>query len=100
LDRCLGRHRVCDLNALRPREDAPKGEVKTFKDDEPGFVHVDPKYLPQMPEEGCRRCLLAAIDRAARALALLRTENKWTGLTGFFRIHRMTKGCPEQEKSC
>lgn len=39
---------------------------KTFKDYEPGFVHVDIKYLPQMPNETSRRYLFVAIDRATR----------------------------------
>ena len=39
---------------------------KTFKDYEPGFVHVDTKYLPQMPDETSRRYLFVAIDRATR----------------------------------
>jgi transposase InsO family protein len=39
---------------------------KTFKDYEPGFVHVDIKYLPQMPDEAARRYLFVAIDRAKR----------------------------------
>jgi transposase InsO family protein len=57
---------VSDLKALRPREDAPRAELKSFKDDAPGFVHVDLKYLPQMPDEEARRDLFAAIDRATR----------------------------------
>ena len=40
--------------------------VKTFKDYEPGFVHVDIKYLPQMPDETARRYLYVGIDRATR----------------------------------
>jgi transposase InsO family protein len=39
---------------------------KTFKDYEPGFVHIDIKYLPQMPDETSRRYLFVAIDRATR----------------------------------
>jgi transposase InsO family protein len=39
---------------------------KTFKDYEPGFLHVDIKYLPQMPDETSRRYLFVAIDRATR----------------------------------
>ncbi len=42
---------------------APK---KTFKDYEPGFVHVDIKYLPQKADESSRRYLFVAIDRATR----------------------------------
>ena len=40
--------------------------VKTFKDYEPGFLHMDIKYLPQMPDEKERRYLFVAIDRATR----------------------------------
>jgi hypothetical protein len=29
--------------------------TKRFKSYEPGFVHVDIKYLPQMPDESSRR---------------------------------------------
>jgi hypothetical protein len=39
---------------------------KTFKDYEPGFLHVDIKYLPQMPDETSRSYLFVAIDRATR----------------------------------
>ena len=39
---------------------------KTFKDYEPGFIHIDIKYLPQMPDETSRRYLFVAIDRATR----------------------------------
>jgi hypothetical protein len=39
---------------------------KTFKDCEPGFVHIDIKYLPQIPDETSRRYLFVAIDRAMR----------------------------------
>jgi hypothetical protein len=39
---------------------------KTFKDYEPGFIHIDIKYLPQIPDETSRRYLFVAIDRATR----------------------------------
>lgn len=66
LDRCLRRHGVSKLRDLHvlPEGDVPV--VKTFKDYEPGFVHVDIKYLPQMPDETHRRYLFVAIDRATR----------------------------------
>jgi transposase InsO family protein len=66
LDRCLRRHGVGNLKDLIPvieGQDAPK---KSFKDYEPGFVHIDIKYLPQMPDETSRRYLFVAIDRATR----------------------------------
>ena len=37
---------------------------KTFKDNDPDFIHVDIKYWPQMPDESARRYLFVAIDRA------------------------------------
>ena len=70
LDRCLRRHGVANLRALQAqaRVDAGEGQVpaKTFKDYEPGFLHMDIKYLPQMPDEAARRYLFVAIDRATR----------------------------------
>ncbi|WP_165742464.1 DDE-type integrase/transposase/recombinase, partial [Candidatus Thiosymbion oneisti] len=66
LDRCLRRHGVSNLKALMPQEDGAKPPVKSFKDYAPGFVHVDVKYLPQMPDEDQRQYLFAAIDRATR----------------------------------
>lgn len=64
LDRCLRRHGVSNLNALRPR--TPSEPHKAFKRYEPGFLHVDVKYLPQMADETTRRYLFVAIDRATR----------------------------------
>ena len=70
LDRCLSRHGVSNLRKLQAQARADAGEaeapVKTFKDYEPGFVHMDIKYLPQMPDERDRRYLFVAIDRATR----------------------------------
>ncbi len=66
LDRCLRRHGVSDLKALLPRDANGKPAYQPFKDDAPGFVHVDVKYLPQMPDEDQRRYRFAAIDRATR----------------------------------
>ena len=39
---------------------------KAFKSYEPGYIHVDIKYLPVMPDETKRRYLFVAIDRASR----------------------------------
>ena len=70
LDRCLRRHGVNDLRALaalaNPQPDGVPAAPKTFKDYDPGFVHVDIKYLPQMPDEAQHRYLFVAIDRATR----------------------------------
>jgi len=64
--RCLTRHGINNLNSLIPKEkDAPR-KVKTFKDYAPGFIHIDIKYLPKMPDEDGRKYLFVAIDRATR----------------------------------
>jgi len=65
LDRCLRRHGVSNLRKLIPETDEPSPK-KSFKDYEPGFVHVDVKYLPQMQDENQRKYLFVAIDRATR----------------------------------
>ncbi len=65
LDRCLRRHGVSNLKDLYP-ETEPKPSPKEFKLYEPGYVHIDIKYLPQMPDESGRRYLYVAIDRATR----------------------------------
>lgn len=64
LDRCLRRHGAGNLRALKPRE--PKPAQGTFKVYEPGYLHIDIKYLPQMADESARRYLFVAIDRATR----------------------------------
>lgn len=64
LDRCLRRHGVSNLQALRPQ--APKPAHSPFAAYEPGFVHIDVKYLPPMADEPKRRYLFVAIDRATR----------------------------------
>lgn len=67
LDRCLRRHGIARLADLISKEGSGEQEKpKTFKNYEPGFVHVDIKYLPQMPDETSRRYLFVAIDRATR----------------------------------
>lgn len=64
LDRCLRRHGVGNLRQLKPQ--APARTAKPFASYEPGFVHIDVKYLPQMADEDKRRYLFVAIDRATR----------------------------------
>ena len=61
---CLRRHGVGNLQALKPKE--PKPAHGTFKAYEPGYLHIDIKYLPQMSDEDRRRYLFVAIDRATR----------------------------------
>ena len=68
LHRMLKRREVPTLAELA-RQDAGGDEKpphKPFKDYEPGFVHIDIKHLPQMPDERQKRYLYVAIDRATR----------------------------------
>ena len=86
LDRCLRRHGVSSLRALLPKEEGAKTPVKTFKDYVPGFVHVDVKYLPQMPDQDQRSYLFAAIDRATRWVYVEIHEDKSaTSASGFLK---------------
>jgi transposase InsO family protein len=64
LDRCLRRHGVGNLRDLTAKEQKPKHSA--FKAYEPGYIHIDVKYLPQMADETSRRYLFVAIDRATR----------------------------------
>jgi transposase-like protein len=66
LDRCLRRHGVSSLKVMQAELEGDAPVVKTFKDYEPGYFHIDIKYLPQMPDEAQRKYLFVAIDRATR----------------------------------
>ena len=70
LDRCLRRHGVSNLSKLRQAREASENPDspprKGFKTYEPGFVHVDIKFLPQMADEKSRRYLFVGIERATR----------------------------------
>jgi IS30 family transposase len=60
---CLRRHGVSNLRALTPTPE--KTPAKTFKDYEPGYVHVDIKHLPAIDGDPAQ-FLFVAIDRATR----------------------------------
>ena len=62
LDRLLRRRGHSRL----PVADKPPSTTKPFKAYEPGYVHIDVKYLPQMDDESARRYVFVAIDRATR----------------------------------
>jgi len=64
LDRCLRRHGVGNLREMQAK--APRPKHSAFKAYEPGYIHIDVKYLPQMADETKRRYLFVAIDRATR----------------------------------
>ena len=87
LNRCLVRHGVATLASLDPPiDDTQIKPLKTFKDYEPGFIHMDIKYLPQMADETHRRYLLVAIDRATRWVYFRTCRNQsWASSTDFLR---------------
>lgn len=91
LDRCLRRHGVGNLNALKPAQPAPVS--KTFKAYEPGYLHVDLKYLPQMQDESSRRYLFVAIDRATRWVFVQIKKNKTAASAKAF-LNAVHKACP------
>ena len=93
LDRCLRRHGVSDLKALEPEVEGQAKPAKTFKDYEPGFVHVDIKYLLQMPGEAQRRYLFVAIDRATRWV-YLRTYGDQTDASASDFLRRLKQAAP------
>ena len=99
LDRCLRRHGVSNLQALIPHPEDEEKPKKTFKDYDPGFIHVDVKYLPRMPDETAHRYLFAAIDRASRWVYVeIMAEKTAANAAGFlqrliekapFKIHKV-----------
>ena len=93
LDRCLRRHGVGNLHALKPAE--PAQAHKAFKSYEPGYLHVDVKYLPQMQDETKRRYLFVAIDRATRWVFVQIKGNKTAASARAF-LHALHKACPIQ----
>ena len=94
LDRCLQRHGVGSLRELQADASGEtEAPPKSFKDYVPGFVHVDIKYLPQMPDEKARRYLFVAIDRATRWVYLrIYAHQDEAAATDFLR--RLSQAAP------
>jgi len=84
LNRGLRRHGVPNLKTLMPWEAGAKMPVKPVKAYDPGCVHVDVKYLPQMPDEDHRQYRFAAIDRATRWVYVERLQDKSAASAGGF----------------
>jgi transposase InsO family protein len=64
--RLLVREGISRLSELIPRAESESKPIKTFKDYEPGFVHIDLKTLPKLPGDSSKSYLCVAIDRASR----------------------------------
>ena len=97
LDRCLRRHGVSDLQSLQLPLGGPAKPLKTFKDYEPGFLHIDIKYLPQMPDETRRRYLFVAIDRATRWV-FMRTYRDQSERSSTDFLRRLKQAAPMKLK--
>jgi len=105
LDRCLRRHGVGNLRDLQAQSPRPKH--KAFKAYEPGYLHVDVKYLPQMADgeadqktvrgtvfpPNARRYLFVAIDRATRWV-FIRICNSKTAANARRFLRDLERACP------
>jgi len=91
LDRCLRRHGVSNFRSLKTT--APKPKHKPFKAYEPGYLHIDVKYLPQMGDESRRRYLFVAIDRATRWV-FIRVFDAKTAANARRFLRDLERACP------
>jgi hypothetical protein len=92
--RLLKREGMARLEDVIPKAEGESIVAKkTFKDYEPGFVHVDIKYLPQMPDESARRYLFVAIDRATRWV-FLHIYGDMTESSSVDFLRRLREACP------
>ncbi len=91
IDRCLRRHGLGNLRELQAIDPRPKH--KAFKAYEPGYLHVDVEYLPQMADETSRRCLLVAIDRATRWVFIRIYKSKTAANARRF-LRGLERACP------
>ena len=97
LDRCLRRHGVSNLRKLKAGLAEAEGEEsvakKAFRGYEPGFIHIDVKYLPLLAGEKRRRYLFVAIDRATRWVFLqVKTSKTARAARAFLRA--VVAACP------
>ena len=91
LDRCQRRHGLGNLRDLQTNSPQPKHQA--FKAYEPGDLHVDVKYLPQMADESSRRHLFVAIDRATRRV-FIRVYKSKTAANARRFLRDLERTCP------
>jgi transposase-like protein len=99
LQRCLKRNGVSRIADIVAQQRFESGELpeekpkKTFKDYQPGFIHIDIKYLPKMPDEEERSYLFVAIDRATRWVFLAIYPDQTQESSVDF-LDKVVKNCP------
>ncbi|UFU12358.1 DDE-type integrase/transposase/recombinase (plasmid) [Ideonella dechloratans] len=94
LDRLLGRRGVNRL----PAPEVEKTQVRSFRAYEPGYVHMDVKYLPQMEDETERRYVFVAIDRATRWVFIAFKSKKTAAAARSF-LNALNKAAPFKIKT-
>jgi transposase InsO family protein len=91
LGRCLRRHGAGNLRDLKAKDARPKHSG--FKAYEPGYIHIDVKYLPQMENQTSRRYMFVAIERATRWIIVrIYNNNMATNARRFLRD--LERACP------
>ena len=85
-----GLSRLADLIPVAEGETTPS---KVFKDYAPGYVHIDLKELPRMPDETDKSYLCVAIDRASRWVYFEVLPDKTAQGTRAF-LDRLVTVCP------
>lgn len=93
VSRLLVREKISRLKDLIPVEEGEKIQRKSFKDYEPGYVHIDLKQLPQMPDETSHNYLYVAIDRASRWVYFEVLPDKTAANTSAF-VERLVAKAP------
>ena len=91
--RLLVREGISKLASLIPVEEGEKSTVKTFKDYAPGYIHIDLKSLPKMPDESEHQYLSVAIDRASRWVYFEIFQHKTAENTSAF-VKRLVEKAP------
>lgn len=91
--RLLKREGVSRLAELIPVGEGEAAPRKTFKDYAPGYLHIDLKELPQMPDEADNAYLCVAIDRASRWVYFEILPDKRAAGTQAF-LKRLAAACP------
>ena len=80
-------------NLRELKANSPKPRHSGFKVYQPGYLHMDVKYLPQMVDQDRRRHLFVAIDRATRRV-FIRVFNAKTAANAHRFLRGLERACP------